>query len=302
MREWIRNAANSARARVRRRRPFHLHLISDSTGETLTNVSRAVASQYSAWRAVEHMTSMVRTAAQLEDALNAIHDDPGIVLFTIVDPELARMVAERCLMLGVPSVDVLTSVTQTFDAYLGETGSGEMGAQHALDDSYFRRLDAIKFAMAHDDGNLPENIEEADIVLIGISRTSKTPTSIVLAQRGVKAFNIPLVPNIDLPKAVLEAERPLVVALVASAERIRQVRENRLLAFERELEGDLYIDRGLIAEELAWTRRLCKQHGWPMIDVTKRSVEETAAAIHTLAKERGLDVFDDDVDPVEEAS
>lgn len=288
MRNWIRNAANSARARVTRKTFFHLHLISDSTGETLMTAGRAVASQYANHCPVEHVTPMVRTREVLEKALVAVEKDPGIVLYTLVDPDLAAIMRERCAALGVPSVDVLAPVTQLFDDYLGETKSGQVGAQHTLNETYFRRLDAIKFAMAHDDGNLPTDIEQADVVLIGISRTSKTPTSITLAQRGVKTVNIPLVPGIMLPESVLTAKRPLIVALVASADRIRQVRENRLLAFDRDLTGDIYVDRAAIAEELAWTRRLCREHDWPMIDVTKRSVEESAAAIHRLVEERGI--------------
>ena len=162
--------------------------------------------------------------------------------------------------------------------------SGRIGAQHTLDEDYFGRLDAIRFTMNHDDGNLPDKIEEADVILIGISRTSKTPTSIYLAQRGLKVANIPLVPGVDLPEAVMEAREPLVVALIASAERIVQVRENRLLAFDRDLAGDEYVDRASVQEELNWTRRLCKDNSWPMIDVSKRSIEETAAAILALRR------------------
>ncbi len=294
MRNWIRSAANAARAKVRRKTFFHLHLISDSTGETLMIAGRAVASQYVNYRALEHVTPMVRSQEQLNAALDAVEKEPGIVLYTLVDSDLDAATRERCAELGVPAVDVLSPVTKLFDDYLGETKSGRVGAQHTLDEDYFRRLDAIKFAMAHDDGNLPADLEKADVVLIGISRTSKTPTSVTLAQRGVKTVNIPLVPGISLPDAVLEAKRPLVVALVASADRIRQVRENRLLAFDRELAGDIYVDRAAIAEELAWTRRLCRENDWPMIDVTKRSVEESAAAIHRLAHERGVLVIDDD--------
>jgi len=281
MRNWIRKA----REKVSNKTFFHLHLISDSTGETLIATGRAAASQYSNWQSVEHTTSMVRSSKQLDKALDSVDANPGIVLYTMVDAELEKQLKERCNALSVPSVNVLAPITNIFDTFLGDKMSGRMGAQHALDEDYFGRLDAIRFAMAHDDGNLPDDIEEADIILIGISRTSKTPTSIHLAQRGMKTFNIPLVPGIDLPDAVLKAKNPLIVALTASAERILQVRENRLLAFERDISNDAYIDRASIQEELAWTRRLCKENGWPMIDVSKRSVEESAAAILALRKQ-----------------
>lgn len=281
MRNWIRKA----REKVSNKTFFHLHLISDSTGETLIATGRAAASQYSNWQSVEHTTSMVRSSKQLDKALDSVDANPGIVLYTMVDSELEKQLKERCNALSVPSVNVLAPITNIFDTFLGDKMSGRMGAQHALDEDYFGRLDAIRFAMAHDDGNLPDDIEEADIILIGISRTSKTPTSIHLAQRGMRTFNIPLVPGIDLPDAVLKAKNPLIVALTASAERILQVRENRLLAFERDISNDAYIDRASIQEELAWTRRLCKENGWPMIDVSKRSVEESAAAILALRKQ-----------------
>ena len=280
MRNWIRKA----RARVSKKTFFHLHLISDSTGETLLTAGRAAAAQYPDWQAVEHVTPMVREAPQLEKALEKVDEEPGIVLYTLVDEVLSTQLIDRCLAMGVPAVNLLAPLTKALDSYLGQKMSGRIGAQHALDEDYFGRLDAIKFAMVHDDGNLPDDIDEADIILIGISRTSKTPTSIHLAQRGLKAINIPLVPGVDLPQEVVNATGPMVVALIASAERILQVRENRLLAFDRDLTGDVYVDRASIQEELSWTRRLCKENNWPMIDVSKRSVEETAAAILALSQ------------------
>ncbi len=282
VKRWIQRA----REKVSKKTFFHLHLISDSTGETLSTTGRAAAAQYTNWRAVEHVTPMVRSAEKLEKALNGVDATPGIVLYTMVDQKLEAILVNRCKVLGVPAVNVLDPVIKVFDGFLGDTMSGRVGAQHAMDEDYFDRLEAVQFAMAHDDGNLPDDIEEAEIILIGISRTSKTPTSIYLAQRGIKTINIPLVPGVDLPAEIIAAKQPLVVALVASAERILQVRENRLLAFDRDLTGDIYVDRASIQEELALTRRLCKQNNWPMIDVSKRSVEETAAAILALRRNR----------------
>ena len=280
MKRWIQRA----RERVSKKSFFHLHLISDSTGETLSTTGRAAAAQYSKWRAVEHVTSMVRDKAKLEKALDEVESSPGIVLYTMVDCELEQFLKTRCQIMGIPAVNVLEPVTRVFDSFLGDKMSGTMGAQHALDENYFERLEAVQFSMAHDDGNLPDDLEEADIILIGISRTSKTPTSIYLAQRGVKTINIPLVPGLDLPPQIFGAKRPIIVALVATAERILAIRENRLLAFDHDLTGDIYVDRASIQEELAATRQLCKRNGWPVIDVTKRSVEETAAAILALRR------------------
>lgn len=278
MREWIRKA----RQRVSGKTFFHLHMISDSTGGTLKTIGRAVAAQYSGWRAIEHLTPMVREEAQLDAALDAVDREPGIVLYTIVDEKLSARLHQRCRTLGLPAVDVLTPLTQVFDTHLGERMSGRAGAQHELDEDYFGRLDAVRFAMMHDDGNLPEDIEAIDILLVGISRTSKTPTSIHLAQQGLRVANYPLVPGVPLPQSLLESHTPLIVGLVASVERILQVRETRLQAFDRQSSGDDYIDRASIQQELAWTRKLCRDHNWPIIDVSRKSVEETAAEILAL--------------------
>lgn len=280
MRKWIQRA----RERVTNKSFFHLHLISDSTGDTLLTIGRAAAAQYGNWRPIEHVTSMVRDEERLKQALDAVDQAPGIVLYTLVDETLSAKLHQRCRTLGVPAVNVLTPLTRVFDNHLGERMSGKVGAQHELDDDYFGRLEAVRFAMNHDDGNLPEDIETADIILIGISRTSKTPTSIHLAQRGYRVANVPLVPGAPLPDAVVESHGPLVVGLVASAERILQVRENRLRAFEKNLSNRTYVDRASIQEELAWTRKLCRDNYWPVIDVSRKSIEETAAEILALRR------------------
>lgn len=282
MKSWL----ATARRTVERKSFFHLHLISDSTGETLINMGRAVAAQYSNWRAIEHINSMVQSKTQLQAALDAVDAEPGIVLYTLVDPISVKLIQDRCSQLGVPSLDVMSPATKVFDTYLGDTVSGRSGAQHEMNEDYFSRLEAMQFTMDHDDGNLPHDINEADIVLVGISRTSKTPTSMHLAQRGLKTINVPLVPGVELPPVILNKDGPFVVALIANTERIIQVRENRLIAYQRELSGDAYVDRAAVQEELAWTRRLCRTHGWPMIDVSKRSIEETSAAILALWQNR----------------
>lgn len=264
---------------------FHLHLVSDATGETLSAIAKAAIVQYSDVRSIEHVHSLVRTKKQLERVLQEIESAPGIVLYTLVNPDLAQQLDDYCRNLNVPSVPVLSTVMAVFESYLGAPATPTIGGQHVLDAAYFKRIDALNFTMEHDDGHLPENLDDADIVIVGISRTSKTPTSIYLAQRGFKTTNLPLIPQIPIPKALEEAKDVFVVGLVASADRISQVRRNRVLALaDRNL--DEYVDRGMIEEEIAYTRRLCNRQGWPVIDVTRRSVEETAAAILTQYHDR----------------
>ncbi|MEM7288943.1 MAG: pyruvate, water dikinase regulatory protein [Pseudomonadota bacterium] len=261
---------------------FHLHLISDSTGETLIAAARAVTSQYKDNEPVEHIYPLVRNRKQLEMAISAIEDDPGIVLYTISNPEIAEMLESACREIGAPCVSVLEPIFQIFQSYLGKPTKRVVGAQHALDQEYFSRIDALNFTMLHDDGALPEDPDQADVILIGISRTSKTPTSIYLANRGIKTANYPLVPGVDVPPLILGAKKPLIVALIASTDRIQQVRQNRLLELNASEYGATYADRASIAEELASARKLCNKHGWPMIDVSRKSIEETAAAIMAL--------------------
>jgi regulator of PEP synthase PpsR (kinase-PPPase family) len=261
---------------------FHLHLISDATGETLIAAGRAASAQYKNARAIEHIYPLVRTARQLAKVFEEIDSEPGIILYTVVDTDLAKEIDHRSAELGLPCVSVLEPVLKTFQSYLGAPAGRRVGAQHVLDAEYFRRIDALNFTMEHDDGQLPANIEEADVILVGISRTSKTPTSIYLANRGVKTANVPVIPGVPVPEVLLEAKNPLVVGLVASAERISQVRQNRILGAQPGYESESYTDRSVIAEELTYARKLCESHGWPIIDVTRRSIEETAAAVLAL--------------------
>lgn len=258
---------------------FHLHLISDSTGETLIAAGRAAAAQYADARAIEHIYPLIRSERQLAKVLEDIETEPGIVLYTIVDEKLATQLDRHCANLGVPSVSVLEPVLNVFQSYLGSRTGRRVGAQHVLDAEYFRRIDALNFTMDHDDGQSLEDIDDADIVLVGISRTSKTPTSIYLAQRGLKTANVPIVVGVPPPENLLRARRPLIVGLVASVDRIAQVRMNRMLGMSPGYDGGTYVDRSQINEELRFGRQLCERHGWPVIDVTRRSIEETAAAV-----------------------
>lgn len=261
---------------------FHLHLVSDATGETLIAAGRAASSQYENARAIEHVYPLIRTKKQLDQVLEQIDANPGIILHTILDRKLADHLDRWASVVGLPAVSVLEPVISVFQSYLGTPAGRRVGAQHILDTDYYRRIDALNFTMEHDDGRMPHDIEEADIVLVGISRTSKTPTSIYLANRGIKTANVPIVLNVPPPEPLISAKKPLIVGLVATADRISQVRENRLLGMAKDYRGEDYVDRALIAKELTYARRLCERHGWPVIDVTRRSIEETAAAILAL--------------------
>jgi regulator of PEP synthase PpsR (kinase-PPPase family) len=265
---------------------FHLHLISDATGETLVTVARAAAAQYAQVSGVEHMYPLVRTAKQLDRVLTEIEESPGIVLYTLLEPELVEKLEKRCQDLGLPCLSILGPVLQLFRSYLGSESTQRVGAQHVLNAEYFKRIDALNYTMLHDDGQNVDGMETADVVLVGVSRTSKTPTSIYLANRGIKTANIPLVPGIPLPPQLDKLQAPLVVGLYASPERIVQIRQNRMLGLHAHQDDAQYVDRDAVAEEIAFSRRLCARNNWPLIDVTRRSIEETAAAVLRLLADR----------------
>ena len=265
---------------------FHLHLVSDATGETLTTVARAATAQYTKIFPVEHVYPLVRTEKQLERVLAEIEESPGIVLYTLLEEDLVQRLENHCRELGLPCLSIPGPVLQLLQSYLGTETSHRIGAQHVLNAEYFKRIDALNFTMLHDDGQHLDGLRDADVVLVGVSRTSKTPTSIYLANRGIKTGNVPLVPGIALPRHVEELSRPMVVGLYASPERIVQIRQNRLLGLNAHHDDDQYIDRKAVAEEVAFSRKLYARHHWPSIDVTRRSIEETAAAVLSLLAER----------------
>ena len=264
---------------------FHIHLVSDATGETLNTVARAAAAQYADFQAVEHVHALIRTPKRLNRVIQDIEEHPGVVLFTIVNDDLRRQLEEACGRLEVPGISVLDPVISTLATYLNAKSQPQIGGQHVLNAEYFRRIDALNFTMMHDDGQHTEGLNDADIVLIGVSRTSKTPTSIYLANRGIKVANIPIVRGIQAPKELGDLTRPLVIGLVATIERIAQIRRNRLLSLN-EAEETTYVDKKAIADELNYARQLCDMYDWPIIDVSRRSIEETAAAILSLYNDR----------------
>ena len=271
----------------RRGMKYHVHLVSDSTGETLKSMSNAALAQFpeSHKDCIEHLWALVRTPGQMERVIQAIAAARGIVLFTLVNAEMRDMLQEGCRHLGVPSIAVLDPVLVALGAYLGEPAQGLPGKQHQLDAHYFARIEAMQFTMAHDDGQATEDLDKADVVLVGVSRTSKTPTSIYLANRGLRTANVPLVAGLPLPAELETATRPLIVGLTTSPDRLVQVRRNRLQSMNEERETS-YVDLDVVKDEIAHARRIFSRFGWPVIDVTRRSIEETAASIFNLYQRR----------------
>ncbi|MFY0612366.1 MAG: kinase/pyrophosphorylase [Hyphomicrobiaceae bacterium] len=264
---------------------FHLHLVSDSTGETLTTIAKAASVQYPQIKAIEHVYPLVRTQRQLDRVLQEVESAPGIVLYTVVNADLVVELERKCRELQVPALHVLEPIMKVFESYLGAPQTPIVAGQHILDADYFKRIDALNFTMTHDDGRLPDDLSHADIIILGISRTSKTPTSIYLAQRGFKTTNLPIVPGVPLPPSLTDMHSAFVVGLVASPDRIAEIRRNRV-RFLTTGNLDNYVDREQIAQEVTHSRRLCSKNGWPVIDVTRRSIEETAATVIKLYHDR----------------
>jgi regulator of PEP synthase PpsR (kinase-PPPase family) len=257
---------------------FHVHLVSDSTGETLNAMARAACARFNNVLEIEHIYALVRSPAQLERALTEIANAPGVVLHTIVDDTLRGALEAGCQKLDMPCFGALDPLVSALSWYLGAPLSTRVGAQYALDSDYFNRMDALSYALGHDDGQGGQDLNLADVVLVGVSRTSKTPTCIYLAHRGVKAANIPLVGTSAAPPALLDLKGVPVVALTLSPDRLVQIRRNRLRSLNESRESS-YVDADAVRAEIVAARRLFERQGWPVIDVTRRSVEETAAAV-----------------------
>lgn len=264
---------------------FHLHLLSDSTGETLEMIAKAALAQFDDSDVLRHFWPMVRSQQHLDRIMGEIAANPGLVFFTLVNEETRGRLEERCHSLGLPALAVLDGVTDALEAHLGQEAKGRPGRQHRLDEAYFARVDAIQFTIAHDDGVGWEDWEDAAIILAGVSRTSKTPTSIYLANRGYKVANIPIVVESPPPAALFGLRHPLVVGLTTAPERLIQVRRNRLLSLSQSPDTD-YVRAEKVESELKYARRMFADNSWPVIDVTRRSIEETAAAVINLYNER----------------
>ncbi len=277
---------SSEPASIHTQKHFHLHLVSDASGETLTTIAKAAVVQLQNAKPNRHMHPLIRNPKQLATVLQHIETSPGIVLYTLMNANLAKLLEARCADIGVPCVPVLAPVLQAFEAYLKTPSRAVVGGQHTLDGEYFRRIEAMDYTLTHDDSQRTEDLEKADIVLIGASRTSKTPTSIYLAGRGYKTANVSLVPTIPLPPALEKISAPFVVGLVATVERIADIRRNRMQTLASE-SFDNYVSEHAIKAEMDFTRKLCAKNRWTVVDVTKKSIEETAATIISIYEQRG---------------
>jgi [pyruvate, water dikinase]-phosphate phosphotransferase / [pyruvate, water dikinase] kinase len=266
-------------------KPFHVHLVSDATGETLNAIAKAALAQFEGIEVEEHSYVLVRSARQLERVLEHLRAEPGLVFFTLVNQELRSQLIAVCAKANVPCLDVMAGPIAMMRQFLGTAETHRPGAQHDVDQRYLQRIEALNFAIQQDDGQALDKIESAEVVLVGASRTSKTPTCVYLSIRGVRAANIPLVPGIPLPPQLLAARGPLIVGLWASPDRLIQVRRNRLNTMG-EVRNTDYVDLEAVRSEVSNTKRLFEQHDWPVIDVSRRSVEETAAAVINLLAER----------------
>ncbi len=257
---------------------FHLHLVSDSTGETLEAIVSAALVQFEGVNVHKHYWPLVRSAMQMTRLMEDISEQPGLVMYTLVNREIRQVLEKECMEKNIPVLSILDPVINLLGSYFGQKASHRPGRQHTMDAHYFQRIDALHFTMAHDDGQLVEDVEEADIILVGVSRSSKTPTSIYLANKGYKTLNVPFVPNCPMPIELDNLKDKFVLGLTTSAERLVQIRTNRLRSIN-ENEEAVYTDREHIQDEIKLCRRYCTDRGWQTIDVTRRSIEETAAAI-----------------------
>jgi len=267
--------------------PYRIHMISDSTGETISSALRATVAMFQDVKVSYRRHVMIRSAASLDDALAVIAEEPGLVFHTVVEADLRARLERGCHEIGVLAVPFLDPLLSTLTAYFGKAAAMRPGAQHAVDERYYSRVAALDFALAYDDGHLAERLREADAVLIGVSRTSKTPTCVYLAVRGVKAANVPLIPQKEPPRALLELQKdgPLVVGLTAKPSRLAQIRQNRIEALSHDRKTD-YADLEAIKREVIEARQLMERLACPIIDVTRRSIEETSAAILQLVEAR----------------
>ncbi len=267
------------------KKAINLHLISDSTGETIGSVARAVVSQFENIEAREFIWPLIRTQSQIDKVKESISKNPGIVMYTILQHDLVESIKKHCYNLQIPCVAVLSPIINIFTNYLGMDTSNVIGRQHILDEEYFSRVEAINFTLGHDDGQAHWDLYDADIVIIGVSRTSKSPTSVYLSCRGYKTANIPFVNIKTFPDSIFDLKKPLIVGLIINPEKLIQIRQSRLTSMGQDTATD-YIDLDSVKSEVAESRKLFTKLNCPIIDVTKKSVEETAARIIQLLQEK----------------
>ena len=263
---------------------FNIYLVSDSTGETVDHVSRACLVQFNEVEAIEHVWTMVRSEDQVRKVISALKLKPGFVLYTIVNAKNRALLEEGCHSLHIPCLSVIDPIVNALSNFLGAESIGRPGGQHVLNADYFSRIAAMQFALSHDDGQAAQNLEEADIILVGVSRTSKTPTSIYLANRGIKTANIPIVPGCPVPNNIFKLQKPMIIGLTKDAKRLVEIRRHRLKLLDQNDNSD-YVDFESVSKEILEARKLFTKNGWPVLNVSRRSIEETAATILQLYTE-----------------
>jgi [pyruvate, water dikinase]-phosphate phosphotransferase / [pyruvate, water dikinase] kinase len=279
--------------------PFHIHLVSDATGGTVMEIARACLAQFDVKEPAEHFWNLVRSERQLQMVIEGLRRYPGLLFYTIFDESLRAFLENNCQALNaeferdgketrIVAVPVMDRAIDAMANYLGLPVIHRIGGQHVLDEDYYKRIDAMEYAMATDDGNGADKLKTADVVLVGVSRTSKTPTCFYLAQRGIRASNIPIVPHVPLPEALFQT-KALVIGLTRDYKSLSDIRTNRLQSLSEDSETS-YTDMDAVKEEVTFARKLCTNRGWPVIDVTRRSIEETAAEIiNQLEKRRNAE-------------
>ena len=260
---------------------FHLHLISDATGETVNLVARASLVQFDGIEQTEHVWNMIRSESQVRDIIEGVKKNPGFVLYTLVNNEIRILLENSCRELKVPCIPILDPVVNALGSYLKAEIQAAPGRQHVMDAEYFSRIEALHFVLSHDDGQATRSLNEADVIIVGVSRTSKTPTCIYLANRGLRAANVPVVPGCKLPSELIQSEKPLVVGLTNDPQQLVQIRRSRLRSLGQDEVTD-YIDLETVSSEVKDAKRLFTKQGWPVIDVTRKSIEEVSAKILQL--------------------
>jgi regulator of PEP synthase PpsR (kinase-PPPase family) len=257
---------------------LHLHLISDATGETIGNLTRACLAQFPDVDPNEHPWNLVRTEKDINKVIKGIEKNPGMVLYTLVNRKFQNRLEKSCLSLGVPCVSALDPIFAAMSKFFGLKSQEKPGHQHVMDAEYFHRLEAMNYVLTHDDGQSVADLDKADVILVGVSRTSKTPTCLYLANRGISAANIPLVPDYPLPPELLKVKKPLIIGLTKNPKNLVQVRKNRLNVLNQDHETD-YADIETVQEEVRDARRIFTRNHWPVIDGTRKSIEEIAAIV-----------------------
>ncbi len=258
---------------------YNVYLVSDSTGETLDRIFLSLKSQFANFEYEKKEFAFVRTEQQIDKIIKeCTEQDSSLILYTIVETKLAKYISNQSEINNVPCFGILGNLILSFSKLLNQKAIHKPSAQHVLDDDYYKRMEAIQFTMSHDDGKRVDDIDSADVILLGVSRTSKTPTSIYLANRGYKTINIPLVFEQNIPKSLKLNNKACIIGLVADPERLADIRRNRV-AIMKDHKLKEYTDLNFIKKEILDSKNLFKKNNWPVIDVTRRSVEETAASI-----------------------